>query len=306
MPMSRECALRSLEPWRRAHEPPPEGVRLAQRLEDGKPFAYPATPAPSSSAGGAVVLCLLPKVGSTTWKLALLSNLLPISRKRLLTRSPHRKRRMPRAGPPRELLRTVPRIIIVRDPYDRLLSGYLDKIVMQKIARLAPKPYKIGDGFAAFVGNLTQRPPEEANVHWRPQALQCGMDRGLSYDYVLPVEEMHRWYEPLVRVLGLVRTVSHGWNHSTRWFRGRDECFYAPPGRRCDGMFSSAGCFRRGAFDGGAAAEPGAPGVRPASFHATDAADLSRHGAYYSPYTLQLATRWLRRDLEALGYPPRT
>ena len=49
-----------------------------------------------------------------------------------------------------------------------------------------------------------------------------------------------------------------------------------------------------------------APGVRPASFHATDAADLSRHGAYYSPYTLQLATRWLRRDLEALGYPPRT
>ena len=48
--MSRECALRSLERWRRAHEPPPEGVRLAQRLEDGKPFAYPATPAPSSSA----------------------------------------------------------------------------------------------------------------------------------------------------------------------------------------------------------------------------------------------------------------
>ena len=303
--MSRECALRSLEPWRRAHEPPPEGVRLAQRLEDGKPFAYPAAPAPSSSAGGAVVLCLLPKVGSTTWKLALLSNLLPISRKRLLTRSPHRKRRMPRAGPPRELLRTVPRIIIVRDPYDRLLSGYLDKIVMQKIARLAPKPYKIGDGFAAFVGNLTQRPPEEANVHWRPQALQCGMDRGLSYDYVLPVEEMHRWYEPLVRVLGLVRTVSHGWNHSTRWFRGRDECFFAPPGRRCDGMFSSAGCFRRGVSDGGERS-PGAPGVRPASFHATDAAELSRHGAYYTPYTLQLATTWLRRDLEALGYPVRT
>ena len=55
-----------------------------------------------------------------------------------------------------------------------------------------------------------------------------------------------------------------------------------------------------------AAAEPGAPGVRPASFHATDAADLSRHGAYYTPYTLQLATKWLRRDLEALGYPPRT
>ena len=108
------------------------------------------------------------------------------------------------------------------------------------------------------------------------------------------------------RIVGTSRTVSHGWNHSTRWFRGRDECFYAPPGRRCDGMFSSAGCFRRGVSDGGAAAEPGAPGVRPASFHATDAADLSRHGAYYTPYTLQLATKWLRRDLEALGYPVRT
>ena len=213
---------------------------------------------------------------------------------------------MPRVGPPRELLRTAPRIIIVRDPYDRLLSGYLDKIVMQKIARLAPKPYKIGDGFAAFVGNLTQRPPEEANVHWRPQALQCGMDRGLSYDYVLPVEEMHRWYEPLVRVLGLVRTVSHGWNHSTRWFAAATSAFTRLPGG------AATACFRvQGVFDGAlSTAARSARRARRASDPRASTRPTRRICRATARTTPRIRCNWPRSgsggDLEALGYPVRT
>ena len=76
------------------------------------------------------------------------------------------------------------------------------------------------------------------------------MDRGLSYDYGLPVDEMHRWYEPLVRVLGLVRTVSHGWNHSTRWFRGAARRLLLPYAPRWTALRRDVYCFRvQGVFD---------------------------------------------------------
>ena len=176
-------------------------------------------------------------------------------------------------------------------PQDRLLSGFLDKMQLQRKADRAPAHFLPGGTFEEFVRNLTSlERPRLADIHFRPASRQCGLPFGMRYDYALKVEEMAQWYEPLVRLLGLETTVQSGWNRTTKWWRGSGECFYAPPRRSCSDMFATPwGC-----ADGQTA---GDAGVRPASFHATGAAARRSHfGA-----AARLATRWLREDLERLA-----
>ena len=181
-------------------------------------------------------------------------------------------------------------------PQDRLLSGFLDKMQLQRKADRAPAHFLPGGTFEEFVRNLTSlERPRLADIHFRPASRQCGLPFGMRYDYALKVEDMAQWYEPLVRLLGLETTVQSGWNRTTKWWRGSGECFYAPPGRSCSDMFAtpcgSAAPTARTAGD---------DGVRPASFHATGAA--ARRSQYFRGAAARLATRWLREDLERFGY----
>ena len=179
---------------------------------------------------------------------------------------------------------------------DRLLSGFLDKMQLQRKADRAPAYFRPGGSFEEFVRNLTSlERPRLADIHFRPASRQCGLPFGMRYDYALKVEEMAEWYEPLVRLLGLEATVQSGWNRTTKWWRGSGECFYAPPGRRCADMFATpCGSAQPTATTAGGA------GVRPASFHATGAA--ARRSQYFRGVAARLATRWLREDLERFGY----
>ena len=61
--------------------------------------------------------------------------------------------------------------------------------------RQAPRGFEPGGGFEAFLGNLTRLQPDQADIHYRPMSRQCGMPQA-RYDYVLPTEQMHEWYEP--------------------------------------------------------------------------------------------------------------
>ena len=60
----------------------------------------------------------------------------------------------------------------MRNPYDRLLSAYLDKMVLQRKARLAPRGFEPGGSFESFLGNLTQLDPARVDIHYRPMSLQ--------------------------------------------------------------------------------------------------------------------------------------
>ena len=60
----------------------------------------------------------------------------------------------------------------MRNPYDRLLSAYLDKMVLQRKARLAPRGFEPGGSFESFLGNLTQLNPAHVDIHYRPMSLQ--------------------------------------------------------------------------------------------------------------------------------------
>lgn len=77
--------------------------------------------------------------------------------------------------------RTDERIVVVRDPFDRLLSGYLNRFLMRRDAvaqhawdtglatMLGPDAVRGDVTFADFVTYLSRTPSRRLNEHWRPQ-----------------------------------------------------------------------------------------------------------------------------------------
>ena len=135
-------------------------------MRNGRPFAFHVA---GKGHAKPVVLCLLPKVGSTTWKLALLSALAPDHHDALLTRSPHHRHQkwhqLERV--PLRQLRRATRIMIVRNPYDRLLAAYLEE-------------YRAGlrraEGLEARVAAVTRRGPPAAAGRTTPWWRAAGRD----------------------------------------------------------------------------------------------------------------------------------
>jgi hypothetical protein len=264
-------------------------------MKDSWPFLFEN----ARDARRRAIMCLNHKVGSTTWKLALLRGTNHASFHRL-DRTPHGSASP--ASPGCEAAtadRAVRRYMMVRNPYSRLLSGYLDKAVLQKDVKHSKKFWPRGfdpadagrrpvAGFASFVHLVTSQPADEPlNAHFSLLTTKCHWEGG--YDYVLPVEQMEAWYPPLVRALGLVEALSSGWNLTTRFWRGGRECFYAPRGRSC-------GWVREGADT----AAPGGAAHAPATFHATNANEAL--DKYYTQALAAAVTRWARDDLAAFGY----
>ncbi len=82
----------------------------------------------------------------------------------------------------------------VRNPYDRLRSTYLNKIVTgQKSGRPRQMAGFAADqlpSFEAFVLAVCQQDPSEQNPHWRMQAVNLSMDV-IAYDFIGRLEEFH-------------------------------------------------------------------------------------------------------------------
>ena len=114
------------------------------------------------------------------------------------------------------------RFMWLRNPYSRLLSGFLDKGVGGNInekynagmgnygAPFTPTPSE----FLRFVKALLsmRADGEKIDKHFELQAHQCGMQHGMQYDFHLKVEDIHVWYPDLVALFGLEDTVSSGWS----------------------------------------------------------------------------------------------
>ena len=171
------------------------------------------------------ILCLHAKAGSSTW-LRFQLHTLGIQAKdphRIVTQSLSSLMQPPRR-PIQEILQDprVPRITIVRNPFARLLSGYLDKMVVNSTApsykqsvgyklwefeRMKPGHgwFSMGDNFSRFVQAVVNSP--KVNRHFELQSQHCALPNGLLWDYALHLEDAAAWYTPFVRLLQLERVV---------------------------------------------------------------------------------------------------
>jgi hypothetical protein len=98
---------------------------------------------------------------------------------------------------------------VVRSPYTRLVSAYLDKIcgfqpqreVIADILGLTGAKRTAAISFTDFVTAVASQPPEEMDPHWRPQKLLLNMP-AISYDLVLRTEALDTGIRALGDLLG--------------------------------------------------------------------------------------------------------
>ena len=223
---------------------------------------------------------------------------------------------------PRLARRTV-WLVVVRNPYERLLSGWLDKLAREPRhpsfhVRLPPalaRPNATASEYAAFVEWYGKRPgwihrryaadmSLYAQLHLWPivhtwvevrDALWSQSDEAYASVYgrarLLQVEHMSRWYAPLVRELGLQAAAGN----RREWASG---CFFRASSESCDAALDPTAAHPPRACDDGVE-QP--PWKRGGYLHNTSA--CAKLWAFYTPRTAEVVTALFRQDLDALGYP---
>ena len=97
----------------------------------------------------------------------------------------------------------------IRNPYTRLLSGYLDKIVgnqspKRQILMLLGHDYLDIEkeiSFSDFVKVIVSQPISQMDPHWRPQYYQTFHD-SIRYDFVGKFEQFDKDFETVVTRIG--------------------------------------------------------------------------------------------------------
>lgn len=229
------------------------------------------------------LVCLLPKAGSSTWTHALL---------RGATRSINVSHADFVVAQASALTR---RITIVRHPQARLLSAWLGKVVHAPQPTTWPTGYNGRGGFATLVSYMINNPSTVyGKPHFSLQRDQCaGKPLGPAPWRVLRIEEIEKWYEPLVCELGISWAVTSGW-HFQRLFATSSDG--KPVGAEQECMVkTSCGC----SID----CERMCPNATSA-VHGSFRLTTFHMARFYNPKVLQLTTRYVQPDLDAFFYRP--
>jgi tetratricopeptide (TPR) repeat protein len=97
---------------------------------------------------------------------------------------------------------------IVRNPYTRILSAYLDKIQKPKRAPKFRPPLRFGlpdvekVSFYDFLRRLWEMPVEGLDPHFQPQWLILSLHKSITYDYVGRFEYLEDDLQALLRHIG--------------------------------------------------------------------------------------------------------
>jgi len=220
----------------------PSGTNSPPKRPRGYAFAFTTT------GGVEMNVCLLEKAGSSEWLQLLEADRL-VAKGKGPGKVGHTTKTAKKTDTP------PPSFVIVRNPYTRFLSAYLDKVVQQM------RGTSYNGNFESFavqvcLGKLARLTGEKCkrcskdlesilhDDHTAPQIEGCGLAEGSVYDLVLRIEEQPLWYEALITMVGLQKTVQM----IERTVPGREpqlsnnasNCFYRPPGTECTDLFKSA------------------------------------------------------------------
>lgn len=285
---------------------------------------------PSPNARKYAIFCLYEKAGSTSFKYLLRYSSVYAKKFRLnnlnvvLSQEPHyattstKKQFLANA-----YIKKVPRILITRNPYSRFLSGYVDKILITKDPNFGPPGFQLNDTFETFVReeiNYQTNGELHYGDHFRLMSQGCWLPENMTYNYILPLEHMAHWYEPLMEGLHITEYTKMGWNVSTRLYRGRKgmPCHYVKPGCSCNQMFTKASqtCLVKNKHkhkdqpkdqpknrDNGRSGNiTSISSTYQKTAHATDSSrQLERY--FNNSKLLSEFNGWIKRDLEVFGYP---
>lgn len=115
---------------------------------------------------------------------------------------------------------------VVRDPFERLVSAYIEKFVINRLMEpqhvhtgpvvgaiqgTGSPDYEIGISFAEFVRYVTTQNPEQLDNHWR---LQSSYLRGVCYDRIYRLDELDELRSDLVERTGVPIEIGN-WNRSS-------------------------------------------------------------------------------------------
>lgn len=204
------------------------------------------------------------------------------------------------------------RILIVRSPYERMLSAYMDKVVKVTHGhlQLAPRSMQRNGSFAEFVRlAIAERTPRSwlAAAHYGPltkwwqettitkkEETSCTVKPNATPNHscwlgfpntmrILKLDLIDTWYADLVHTLGWEDKVNDG-----RWAGG---CFYRPQGTTCETALGA----------------PSSPGnetcVRGRHVGQTSSKTCVSMAEHYTPEIASAVTEYARDDLVRFGYP---
>lgn len=169
---------------------------------------------PSRDGSKEFILCAYPKTGCSQW--IMLLNYLWKGEK--ITTGEHQSRarennRLTQDSPSLNST-TVPRILIMRDPYKRTVSSYHD-FKRRNGEKARSMPFE--DFIRNFVANSSVTTWKQGLDHRRPISEGCSNPSWIhgGWDYVFQLELMALWLPCIQEMLNLAHITSDGWSNSS-------------------------------------------------------------------------------------------
>lgn len=257
---------------------------------------------PLEIGGSRLAVCLIEKCGSTQLKTFFIHALgVPLSDMPYVHKFEY-------TAPLHLLINSdVPRVMFVRNPYVRILSGFLDKVLRHLRRNKLGIRFDNGCTFPEFVNKvyvywkMSGRYGTSNNGHFTPMAFHCSLTSGLQYDYVLKLELQHLWFLDFTNYFNLTQFASSGWNvvGSSSMKKqpdhpmikgGSSPCFFTPLGQPCESYYS--GALNRSNLPAFAT---------PRSSHDTDS--LSKIALHYNEDAASKVSEMYHVDFTTFGYP---
>eukprot|EP00927_Polykrikos_kofoidii_P055688 TRINITY_DN498_c0_g2_i3.p1 TRINITY_DN498_c0_g2~~TRINITY_DN498_c0_g2_i3.p1 ORF type:complete len:306 (+),score=24.94 TRINITY_DN498_c0_g2_i3:74-991(+) len=159
-----------------------DSSRLEKKVQCGnRTVVLPYSATVMTGSGKTVMLCASPKAASSSIRLFI--NTLFDGENFSQSQEPYYVERhavasLVEAGRESELCNIDFSLAVVRNPFDRLMSGYLDKV-----NRVTVVPDKPNATFADFVDAIAPVQSENLNAHWMPIATHCLASGPNAYSY---------------------------------------------------------------------------------------------------------------------------